>query len=266
MFTPPAALQLGPVAVYFYSLFVLAGVTAGYLLAKPAAGRVRLPEAELQLSLFFGLFPGIIGARLYHVIDLWSYYAAHPAMIAAINQGGLGILGGLAGGSLGLWAFARWRRRSFLALLDVWAPSVLLAQAIGRLGNWTNQEAFGPPSSLPWAVPIDPANRPETYAGYETFHPTFFYEAAWDLAGVVLLVALRRRLLARRGAVLGAYLVIYGVGRLLVEKWRLDTAELAGVPTASVICVILVAVGVGLLVNARAAAPRSAKQSPARRR
>lgn len=260
MLVPPESLSLGPLSIRLYSVGYLIGIAAGYYLAKPEAVRRTISAELLQVSILYGVLPGLIGARLYHVVDQWAYYAARPAEILMVWQGGLGILGGLAGGVLGLSWFARRYRRPLLDLLDVWAPSVLLAQAIGRFGNWTNQEAFGPPTDAPWGIFIDPAHRPEQYATAVSFHPTFFYEAGLNLIGVAMLLALRGRLRAKPGAVLGAYLVIYGIGRFIVEFYRFDTAQLFGVAAAQVFVVPAAALGVWLVLRptrGRGKSPRS---------
>ncbi len=251
-FVPPESVTLGPFTVYFYSLFILLGLGLGYLLAKPEARRLRIPLEALRMSILYGLLPGIAGARLYHVLDRFDYYAAQPAQVFALWNGGLAILGGLAGGLLGLWWFARRQRIRLLRLLDVWAPSVLLAQAIGRFGNWTNQEAFGPPTDAPWGVLIEPAHRPAEHTAATHFHPTFFYEAGLNLLGLALLLALRPRLRSKPGTVLGAYLVIYAAGRFAVEFYRFDTAQFAGLNVAQAAAVGLAVVGIWLLTRPRA--------------
>lgn len=248
---PPASVVLGPFTVYFYSLFILLGITLGYFLAKPEARQSRIAPDVLRASLFYGLLPGIVGARLYHVLDRFDYYAGQPLQAFALWNGGLAIIGGLAGGALGLWWFTRRFRIDLLRLLDIWAPSVLLAQAIGRFGNWTNQEAFGPPTDAPWGVFIDPVHRPAKHAAATHFHPTFFYETGIDLLGLALLLALRPRLRAKPGAVLGAYLVIYATGRFTVEFFRTDTASIAGASVAQLAAVILVLGGLWLAARRR---------------
>lgn len=265
-FVPPAAVTVGPLTIYLYSVFILIGGIAGYFLAKPEARRFRISPQALQESILFAIVPGLVGARLYHVVDEAAYYAADPLQAFAIWNGGLAILGGLAGGLFGLWAF--WRRQAsdirsdvpFLRLLDVWAPSILLAQAVGRFGNWTNQEAFGPPTDLPWGVFIEPAHRPAEHAASTHFHPTFFYEAAWDFLGLALLLYLRPRLRATPGRVLGAYLVIYAAGRFAAEFLRLDTAAVAGVPLAQTLAVGLAITGIWLLTRGRTATRGSASR------
>jgi prolipoprotein diacylglyceryl transferase len=260
---PPESLVLGPVHIYTYSLCILAGIVGGYYLCREAGRRAGLSADALQLSLLYGVIPGVIGARLYHVLDQHVYYLANPTEIIAIWHGGLGIIGGLAGGVFGLWWFARQRRIRLLTVLDIWAPGVLLAQAVGRIGNWANQEAFGPPSQAPWAIPIDPIKRPTDALGSPTFHPTFLYELTWDLVGLVVLLVFRRRLELTPGRTLGAYLMIYGSGRFLAEYFRFETAELAGVPVAQVVAVALVTLGAYLLLrSATPPATASVKSSP----
>lgn len=235
--------------IYYYSLFILLAIILGFLLARPEARRFKIDGETLFISIFYGVLPGFIGARLYHVIHQWQNYLADPWAILATQNGGLGILGALAGGAVGLWLYAKQYKLPFLRILDIWAPSVLLGQAIGRFGNWTNQEAFGPPTDAAWGIFIRPENRPADYLTDTHFHPTFFYEAAFDFVGLAILLLLRPRLREQPGAVLGAYLVIYGLGRFLVEFFRFDTAQLFGVAAAHVFAVALVGLGVWLLVR-----------------
>lgn len=248
----PIAFSVGPFTLYWYSLFILLGIVCAYFIARPAARKLGISADHLQASILFGVLPGIVGARLYHVIDQWSLYSGNLPDILAINQGGLGILGGIAGGVLGLWWYARRINVPLLSLLDVWAPGMLFAQGLGRFGNYTNQEAFGPPTDLPWAIFIDPANRPAEFAEATQFHPTFFYEAAWDFGAVALLLLLRPKLLRQPGRLLGAYFILYGIGRIIAESFRFDTAEIAGVPVAYVIVAGLMGLGAWLLLRRRA--------------
>ncbi len=257
------ALELGPLSIRWYSALLLTGIIVGYYVARPAARRSGIRDVDLQLSLLVGITAGFVGARAYHVIDLWSYYRVFPTEIPAIWHGGLGILGGLLGGLIGLAAVAAWRKLPLLRLLDAWAPSVLLAQAIGRLGNWANQEAFGPPTSLPWGVPIDPVNRPAAWADQPLFHPTFFYEAGLDLVGVVVLLWLRRRQ-PTPGRVFGAYLVIYGVIRIIIERFRFDTAQIGGLAVGDLFAAVMIISGLILLLSRAAAAPTRQSKAPPR--
>lgn len=248
-FRPPEQITLGPVSLYTYAVCILAGTTVAYFLSRGAATRAGLTHDQLQVSLLYGLVPGVIGARLYHVIDQAGYYLDQPAQMFALWNGGLGILGGLAGGALGLAVFAHQYRVPLLKLCDIWAPGVLAAQAIGRLGNWANQEAFGPPSSLAWAIPIEPDHRPPEYALAATFHPTFLYELGWDALGLAVILLLRPHWELTPGRTLGAYLVAYGSGRIMAESFRFGTATLSGFKVAYLIAGALVIGGIYLLLR-----------------
>jgi prolipoprotein diacylglyceryl transferase len=168
---------------------------------------------------------GIIGARIYHVITDPQLFEGQWYRVVYIWEGGLGIWGGIAlGVAVGLWV-ARRRGIPLLPLLDVVAPALALAQAIGRWGNYWNQELFGRPTTLPWGLEIDVANRPAGYEQYSTFHPTFLYESLWNLAlcGVLLLIDRRHRL--RPGRLFVVYVGGYTFARFFIERLRIDTAN-----------------------------------------
>jgi phosphatidylglycerol:prolipoprotein diacylglycerol transferase len=175
---------------------------------------------------------GFIGARLYHVIDLWDYYSQHPAQV--FGGRGLGIFGALAGGALGLIIYARWKKLSILRWLDIAAPGVILAQAIGRWGNFFNQELYGYPTNLPWAIPIDPEHRLPGYEEFTHFHPLFLYEFLWNLLGFGLLMVLGRKLRHHLldGEIILGYFMYYSVGRFFFEGLKIDVWTLGGIPTA----------------------------------
>jgi prolipoprotein diacylglyceryl transferase len=169
---------------------------------------------------------GLIGARLYHVLTDWRSYEGRWLDALKIWQGGLGIPGGMALGiAVGVWA-ARRRGARLPSILDAVVPALPLAQAIGRLGNWWNQELFGRPTSLPWGVRIDAVHRPLEYIGATTFHPTFLYEMLWNLALCGALIAVDRRRVLRPGNILPLYVLGYFVGRLWIEALRVDTASI----------------------------------------
>jgi prolipoprotein diacylglyceryl transferase len=188
-------------------------------------------DPELAYPIAVWVVPaGLIGARLYHVITDWSRFSGHLERIPEIWQGGLGIPGAIAGGAIG--ALIGGRRVGFpvRTLLDCIAPGVAAAQATGRFGNYFNQELFGEPSHLPWAIRIDPGNRP---AGYETstaFQPTFAYEALWDFAvfAALLYVASRWWRHLPGGAIFALYLCLYAFGRFWIEGLRIDPSHHVG--------------------------------------
>lgn len=224
-------ISLGPLSLRAYGLAIAAGVLAAVWLARRRwAQRSGDPEDVVAIALW-AVPAGLVGARLYHVITDWQqYFPDDPLGALAIWKGGLGIPGGIAAGvGVGLWVAHRRGVRLSVAL-DVVAPALPLAQAIGRLGNWFNQELFGGPTSLPWGLEIDPANRPPAYLDVATFHPTFLYEALWNLGLMWLLIVIDRRRVLRPGNVFALYVGGYFLGRLWVEALRIDPASLlAGV-------------------------------------
>jgi prolipoprotein diacylglyceryl transferase len=170
---------------------------------------------------------GIVGGRIYHVISTPGPYfgsGGHPLNAFKIWEGGLGIWGAIALGTVGALIGARRHHVSFVTYLDAVAPGVLVAQAIGRLGNYFNQELFGRPTDVPWALRIDPQFRPEGYTQFATFHPTFLYELLWNLAGAALIIYLDKRLDLRGGRTFWLYVIVYVTGRFWIETMRIDTA------------------------------------------
>ena len=185
----------------------------------------------MEMMVVVGVPFGIVGARLYHVITDYQLYfgpGRHPLNALKIWEGGLGVWGAIAFGLLGGYLVARRRRIAFPAVLDAIAPAILVAQAIGRLGNWFNQELFGRPTTLPWALEIAPQYRPPGYEQFATFHPTFLYEMLWNLAAAALLVWLDRRFRLGHGKVFALYVLLYTAGRFWIEALRIDTVNEIG--------------------------------------
>ncbi|HEU5394615.1 MAG TPA: prolipoprotein diacylglyceryl transferase, partial [Candidatus Methylomirabilis sp.] len=226
MFRSPGAiaLQLGPLSVRWYGVLIALAVLVGTTLAQREARRKGLDPEPLMNALVLGIVSALLGARLYYVAFNWDYYAGDLGKIVAIWEGGLAIHGGLLGGLLGGGAYVLRRRLPFRQYLDICAPSLILGQAIGRWGNFFNQEAFGTPTALPWRLYIDPAHRPPALAQFEFFHPTFLYESLWNLGVFALLVGLLRPRLERfPGALFLAYLGLYSAGRFFIEALRIDS-------------------------------------------
>lgn len=223
-------LSLGPLNLRLYGLMVALGVIAGAYIAGRALQRRGLnPEWAVQVCTV-GVPLGLIGARAYHVLTDWKSYQGRWVDVVKIWEGGLGIPGGIVGAVLGGLIVIRMRRLPLRSLLDMGAVGIPLGQAVGRLGNWFNQELFGRPTDLPWGLEIDPRHRPAEYADVETFHPTFAYEMVWNLLLCGLLWRLSRRDTLPRGHLFVLYLFGYAVGRLWIEALRVDPASLlAGV-------------------------------------
>jgi prolipoprotein diacylglyceryl transferase len=225
--SPPSPyLEIGPLNLRFYGLMIALGVWAAIEIAR-VRWRARGGDPDQIYTIAKWAVPaGLIGARLYHVATDWRSYQGRWLDAFKIWEGGLGIPGGLLLGVLvGVWV----ARREGLDLregADAIIPGIPVAQAIGRLGNWFNQEVFGGPTDLPWGLEIDPGRRPARYADEDTFHPTFLYEGLWNLALAGLLIWLDRRRVLRPGQILPLWVVGYGVGRFLVESVRIDAASL----------------------------------------
>ena len=226
--------HIGPIPIRAYALCILTGVFVAVWWSDRRY-RARGGEPEVVLDVAIVAVPaGIIGARIYHVLSSPEAYFGPNGDLALIPQvwlGGLGIWGGIAGGVLAGVLLLRHRGLRVAPLADAVAPALLVAQAIGRLGNWFNQELYGAPTTLPWGLQIDDAHLPagSTYPPGTLFHPTFLYEALWNLAGAALLVWIGRRMLARRGLtggrLLWVYLMVYTAGRVWIEMLRIDEAE-----------------------------------------
>jgi prolipoprotein diacylglyceryl transferase len=207
---------------------ILAGiVVAVWITQRRLNDRGGKPGQALDVAVWAVPF-GIVGARLYHVItDPELYFAAgkNPWNALAIWNGGLGIWGAVAMGIVGAWIGCRRNGVRLLDYGDAAAPGIVLAQAMGRWGNYFNQELFGGPTSLPWGLQISPANRPAGYAQYSTFQPTFLYESLWCLLVAVALVLVDRRFSLARGQIFALYGMLYTVGRALIELLRTDHAN-----------------------------------------
>ena len=219
-------LHLGPLQFRAYGLCIAVGVLAGVAITQRRWARKGGDPADIASIATGSVVAGLVGARLYHVITDWRRFEGQWFDVVKVWQGGLGIPGGLALGVLTGVYLARKRGMHIPSALDSAAPALPVAQAIGRLGNWFNQELFGRPTTLPWGLEIDPAHRPVGYETVATFHPTFLYEALWNLALAGLLIAWdNRNPKARPGRLFAVYVGGYGLGRLWVESLRIDEAS-----------------------------------------
>jgi phosphatidylglycerol---prolipoprotein diacylglyceryl transferase len=226
------AFQIGPFAVHWYGIMITLGIVAAISISMIEAKR-RGESLENVVSLALVILPlGIIGARLYHVIDQWSYYSQH--LLQIFGGQGLGIYGAIFGGLIGLVIFTRLKKLSTLRWLDIVAPGLILAQAIGRWGNYFNQELYGYPTDLPWGIYIDPAHRLPGFEAYSHFQPLFLYESLLNLLGFALLMVLGRKLKHRLldGDIFFIYLIHYSVVRFILEGFKISVWTLGGFPTA----------------------------------
>jgi phosphatidylglycerol:prolipoprotein diacylglycerol transferase len=252
------AFQIGPIVIRWYGILMATSIVVGLWLGYRQAKREGLPADDIVSVGQWAILAGLVGARLYEVIFNWDYYGRYPSKIVAVWEGGLAMHGGLIVGPLvGVWLARRWNV-PILRGLDVTGPSMVLGQAIGRWGNFFNEEAFGRPTDLPWKLYISPEHRPLGYAQYEYFHPTFLYESIWDFAVFLMLVGwLRPRLRGRPGALFFAYIGLYSIGRFAIEALRLDSFWLGSlrVPQLASVAGMLVAVIGMAWTNRRSASP-----------
>jgi prolipoprotein diacylglyceryl transferase len=242
--------QIGPLNLRAYGLFIALGVLAAIWLTD-RRWRARGGDRGVISSIAFWAVPGgLIGARLYHVITDYELYTHHPLNAFKIWAGGLGIWGAVAGGVVGGAIYVRRHHLDLAALLDCVAPALPLAQAIGRWGNYFNQELFGRPSSLPWAVRIDPSHRPAAYANVATFHPTFLYESLWDLAVVLFVLWAEKHIRLRKGYLFAVYVAAYTFGRFWIEYLRIDFAhKFLGLRLNDWVSILIFATAIVLLVT-----------------
>ena len=255
--SPPlewSSFSIGPFTFHVYALIIVAAIVASvWWTNRRMTARGGEPWVIIDIAIPAVLL-GLLGARLYHVFTHpadYFYAGADWWRIFAIWEGGNAIIGALIGGALGAWAACRLRGIRFLAFADAAAPTILLAQATGRLGNWFNQELFGWPTDLPWGLEIARPN-PAIPAGIGPdvlFHPTFLYELLWNLLGVAILLLLERMLRWRRGRMLAAYFVWYGIGRMAIESIRLDYSEIVlGLRSNVLGALVMVLVGIAIYV------------------
>lgn len=228
--SPPlewSAIHLGPLTIHVYALCLLAGIAAAVVITQRRLARRGGPDGVVLDIATWAVPLGLVGARIYHVLthpDVYFYAGADPWDVVRIWDGGNALYGSLIGGAIGAWIGCRRAGIRLASFADALAPGLLVAQAVGRLGNYVNQELFGGPTTLPWGLEID-ATAPMFPAGTPAgtlFHPLFLYEMVWNLAGAMVLLALDRRYELRWGRLFGLYLVWYGLGRSGLELIRID--------------------------------------------
>jgi len=228
-----SALSIGPLTVRLYALFIITGIAVAIWVGRRRYSNLGGNPDDVSEVAIWAVPFGIIGGRIYHVISSpQQYFGANgnPADALRIWQGGLGIWGAISLGAVGAYIYFKTHKTtlSFAKLLDSLAPGVIIAQAIGRIGNYFNQEVFGKPTALPWAIEIEAKNRPDGYEAITTFHPTFFYELLWCLFIAYLLIKLPgflKSVARNSGDIFALYVAGYTAGRLWIEALRIDEAN-----------------------------------------
>ncbi|MEI8132665.1 MAG: prolipoprotein diacylglyceryl transferase [Leptolinea sp.] len=255
---------IGPLFVHFYGVIIMFGALLGaWLAARLAVQYGQNPD------LIWDVFPwilvaGVIGARIWHVLTPSAsmqsrgaganYYFTNPIEILNFRAGGLGIPGAVIGGLLALYFYCRKNKVSLAAMSDMIAPGLALGQAIGRWGNFVNQELYGQPSTLPWAINIEPAFRLPAFQNVATYHPLFLYESIWNLLNMGLLLWMGKKLsnLLRPGDIFLTYLVVYPLGRFLLEFLRLDPSPVGGLNiNQTLMAVTAISAGLALIIRLR---------------
>ncbi|MCZ0870878.1 prolipoprotein diacylglyceryl transferase [Peribacillus sp. AS_2] len=249
----PIAVDLGPIQVHWYGLIIGFGVLLGLIIALRESERRGLDKEIFTDLILFAVPIAIISARIYYVIFQWEYYSQNPGDIIKIWNGGIAIHGALIGSVLTAIVFAKVKKVSFWKLVDIAAPSLLLGQAIGRWGNFMNQEAHGGEVTRSF---LENMHLPEfiinqMYINGTYYHPTFLYESIWNILGVIILLSLRKVNL-RRGELFLTYVIWYSFGRYFIEGLRTDSLMLTeSLRIAQVISIVLVVVAIALVVYRR---------------
>lgn len=245
--------------VYYYGLILMTGVLAAVFLSMHQAKKKGLDTVFLWDSVFLVVVGGIIGARLWHIITpppsmveqgiTFQYYLTHPLDALNIRSGGLGLPGAVIGGLVVFFWYSRKKGQPFLIWVDTVAPAIPLGQAIGRWGNFVNQELYGAPSDLPWAIFIEPGFRLPEFKDVAYYHPIFLYEALWNLGSVFLLLWISRRFeeKLKPGDVFLAYMVTYPIIRILLDFIRLDASMVGGINANQVFMALILILALGLL-------------------
>jgi len=246
---------LGPLTVHTYALCILAGIAAAIAITQRRLGRHGAPRGVVLDIIIWAVPLGIVGARFYHVFThLGDYFYAGANLwdVFAIWDGGNALYGSLIGGAVGAWIGCKRTGVRFWSFADALAPAMLVAQSMGRIGNYFNHELFGLPTTLPWGLQIEASN-PKFPAGLPDgtlFHPLFLYEIIWNLIGVGIILAVERRFSLQWGRVFGVYLLWYGLGRSWLEAIRIDPTSdgFLGIPANIWASFVAIALGIALLV------------------
>lgn len=250
-----SAIQLGPLSIHFYALCILTGIGVAMWWAD-RRWRARGGDSDDLFDIVFAaVIAGIIGARIWHVLTSPAPFfgpGGDPLSALYIWQGGLAIYGAVAGGALAVWLMARRKGVSFIALADTIAPTLMVAQAIGRFGNWFNQELYGPPLNAPWAWDVTCTTNGALIPGCTpgAYHPTFLYEQLWNLAGVVVLLLLAKRFDLAGGRQFWLYVTIYSTGRAWIDAIRTEPVMMiGGLRIHTLIAIAAALVGLAVLVH-----------------
>ncbi|HCV2705161.1 prolipoprotein diacylglyceryl transferase [Staphylococcus aureus] len=248
----PVAFNLGPLSVRWYGIIIAVGILLGYFVAQRALVKAGLHKDTLVDIIFYSALFGFIAARIYFVIFQWPYYAENPGEIIKIWHGGIAIHGGLIGGFIAGVIVCKVKKLNPFQIGDIVAPSIILAQGIGRWGNFMNHEAHGGPVSRAFLEQLHLPNFiiENMYINGQYYHPTFLYESIWDVAGFIILVNIRKHL--KLGETFFLYLTWYSIGRFFIEGLRTDSLMLtSNIRVAQLVSILLILISISLIVYRR---------------
>lgn len=248
----PVAFNLGPLSVRWYGIIIAVGILLGYFVAQCALVKAGLHKDTLVDIIFYSALFGFIAARIYFVIFQWPYYAENPGEIIKIWHGGIAIHGGLIGGFIAGVIVCKVKNLNPFQIGDIVAPSIILAQGIGRWGNFMNHEAHGGPVSRAFLEQLHLPNFiiENMYINGQYYHPTFLYESIWDVAGFIILVNIRKHL--KLGETFFLYLTWYSIGRFFIEGLRTDSLMLtSNIRVAQLVSILLILISISLIVYRR---------------
>ncbi|KUK69809.1 MAG: Prolipoprotein diacylglyceryl transferase [Anaerolineae bacterium 49_20] len=253
-------IKIGPLTLNFYGLLIMLGVILAAVLSTYEAKRKKQNPEVILDSLTWIVLGGVIGARLWHIFTppasmvaqgiTTQYYLTHPLAAIAIWRGGLGIPGAVAGGALVFYLYSKKRGLKFGLWADIFAPGLALGQSIGRWGNFINQEVYGGPTDLPWAIRIDPQHRLPEFMAYETYHPLFLYESIFNFLNMLFLLWISRKFedKLKNGDVFLTYLVSYPTFRFFMEFLRLDNSFVGGINANQTLMIVIAVAALGALI------------------
>ncbi|HDP3124447.1 TPA: prolipoprotein diacylglyceryl transferase [Staphylococcus aureus] len=248
----PVAFNLGPLSVRWYGIIIAVGILLGYFVAQRALVKAGLHKDTLVDIIFYSALFGFIAARIYFVIFQWPYYAENPCEIIKIWHGGIAIHGGLIGGFIAGVIVCKVKNLNPFQIGDIVAPSIILAQGIGRWGNFMNHEAHGGPVSRAFLEQLHLPNFiiENMYINGQYYHPTFLYESIWDVAGFIILVNIRKHL--KLGETFFLYLTWYSFGRFFIEGLRTDSLMLtSNIRVAQLVSILLILISISLIIYRR---------------
>lgn len=248
----PVAFNLGPLSVRWYGIIIAVGILLGYFVAQRALVKAGLHKDTLVDIIFYSALFGFIAARIYFVIFQWPYYAENPGEIIKIWHGGIAIHGGLIGGFIAGVIVCKVKNLNPFQIGDIVAPSIILAQGIGRWGNFMNHEAHGGPVSRAFLEQLHLPNFiiENMYINGQYYHPTFLYESIWDVAGFIILVNIRKHF--KLGETFFLYLTWYSIGRFFIEGLRTDSLMLtSNIRVAQLVSILLILISISLIVYRR---------------